>query len=33
VDYDLERVVEMTADFIRRKEEVEFEMAFAKAGI
>jgi len=31
--WDLERVVETTADFIRRKEEAEFEKAFAAAGI
>ncbi len=31
--WDLERVVEMTEDFMRRKEDAEFEMAFAAAGI
>lgn len=31
--WDLERVVEMTADFMRRKEDAEFEKAFAAAGI
>jgi hypothetical protein len=29
----LERAVEMTADYIRQKEETEFEKAFAEAGI
>lgn len=31
--WDLERVVEMTEAFMRRKEEAEFDHAFAKAGI
>ncbi len=31
--WSLERVVEMTADFMRRKEDAEFEKAFAAAGI
>ncbi len=31
--WDLERVVEMTADFIRRKEDAKFDEAFAEAGI
>jgi hypothetical protein len=31
--WDLERVVEMTADYMRRKEYAEFEKAFAEAGI
>lgn len=31
--WDLERVVEMTEAFMRRKEDAEFEEAFAKAGI
>jgi IS1 family transposase len=31
--WDLERVVEMTEAFMRRQEEVEFEKAFAEAGI
>ena len=31
--WGLEKVVEMTADYMRRKEEVEFEKAFAEAGI
>lgn len=31
--WDLERVVEMTADYMRRKEDSEFENAFAGAGI
>ncbi len=31
--WDLERVVEMTADFMRRKQDAEFEKAFAEAGI
>lgn len=31
--WDLERVVEMTADFMRRKEDAKFEEAFASAGI
>jgi hypothetical protein len=31
--WDLERVVEMTEAFMRRKEEAKFEQAFAKAGI
>jgi hypothetical protein len=30
---DLERAVEMTEAFMRRKEEAQFEAAFAKAGI
>ena len=30
--WDLERVVEMTADYLRRKEDAEFEQAFAAAG-
>ena len=28
--WSLERVVEMTADYLRRKEDAEFEEAFAK---
>ena len=28
--WDLERVVEMTADYMRRKEDSKFEAAFAK---
>lgn len=28
-----EQVVEMTAEFMRRKEDAEFEKAFAEAGI
>jgi IS1 family transposase len=31
--WDLERVVEMTADFVRQKEDTAFEQAFAKAGL
>ena len=31
--WDLKRVVEMTADYMRRKEDAEFETAFAKAGL
>jgi IS1 family transposase len=31
--WDLERVVEMTADYMRRKEDAEFEKAFAAAGV
>ena len=31
--WDLERVVEMTAEYLRRKDDVKFETAFAKAGI
>jgi hypothetical protein len=31
--WDLEQVVEMTADYMRRKEDAEFEKAFAEAGI
>jgi hypothetical protein len=31
--WDLERVVEMTAAFMRRKQEAEFAKAFAEAGI
>ena len=31
--WSLERVVEMTADYLRRKEDAEFEKAFAEAGI
>jgi IS1 family transposase len=31
--WDLERVVEMTADYMRRKEDAKFEEAFASAGI
>src|SRR5205823_14316211 len=31
--WTLERVVEMTADYMRRKEDAEFEKAFAEAGI
>jgi len=31
--WDLERVVEMTADFMRRKQDAKFEEAFAEAGI
>ena len=31
--WTLERVVEMTADYMRRKEDAEFEKAFAAAGI
>ena len=31
--WDLERVVEMTADFVRRTEDAKFEQAFAAAGI
>ena len=31
--WDLERVVEMTADYMRRKEDAAFEKAFAAAGI
>jgi IS1 family transposase len=31
--WDLERVVDMTADFMRRKGDAEFEKAFAEAGI
>jgi hypothetical protein len=31
--WGLERVVEMTADYMRRKEDREFERAFAEAGI
>ena len=30
--WDLERAVEMTADYLRRKEDAEFEQAFAAAG-
>ena len=30
--WDLERAVEMTADFIRRTEDAKFEAAFAAAG-
>jgi hypothetical protein len=30
---DLEQVVEMTAEYRRRKEDAEFEKAFAEAGI
>lgn len=31
--WDLERAVEMTADYLRRKEDARFAEAFAKAGI
>src|SRR5438477_674296 len=31
--WSLERVVEMTADYMRRKEDAQFEMAFTQAGI
>lgn len=31
--WSLERVVEMTAEYMRRKEDREFEEAFAEAGI
>ena len=31
--WDLERVVEMTADYMRRKEDAEFERAFVEAGL
>ena len=31
--WDLERVVEMTADFMRRKEDAAFEKAFAAIGL
>ncbi len=31
--WDLERVVEMTADFMRRKEDAKFAEAFAEVGI
>ena len=31
--WSLEQVVEMTHEYMRRKEESEFEKAFAKAGI
>jgi hypothetical protein len=31
--WSLERVVEMTADYMRRKQDAEFEKAFAEAGI
>jgi hypothetical protein len=31
--WNLERVVEMTADYMRRKEDATFETAFAEAGI
>ena len=31
--WSLERVVEMTADYMRRKEDAEFERAFAAEGI
>lgn len=30
--WDLEQVVEMTADYMRRKEDAKFEEAFAKLG-
>jgi len=30
--WDLERVVEMTADYIRRNEDAKFKMAFAILG-
>jgi hypothetical protein len=31
--WTLERVVEMTADYLRRKEDSRFEKAFAKVGL
>src|SRR5438552_18127322 len=31
--WSLERVVEMTAEYLRRREDAQFEQAFAKAGI
>jgi hypothetical protein len=31
--WSLERVVEMTAEYVRKKEDAEFEKAFAAAGI
>ena len=31
--WDLERVVEMTADYMRRKEDAEFEKAFTVRGL
>jgi len=31
--WSLEKAVEMTADYMRRKEDAQFEMEFARAGI
>jgi hypothetical protein len=33
LNWGLEDVVEMTAEYFRRKEDAEFEAAFAEAGI